>query len=392
MRDDVRRVEPLGRTLRAATGAVCACALCASSACVSPLPGVARVGNPALETIKPGYEGNCYGYGRFCGKHVSAGSETLGRFVRWKLAERSGDGAADERFEMSASKADRRAYLSEPSLTWLGHGSVLLRLGGRTIVVDPLLSSPRFFHGERSSEAPLRAADIEVDYLLVSHGHRDHLDQRTVRELGGASIRAYVPLKMGHLLERWNARITVQEAGWYQRFDTDSPVAVYLLPAHHWHRRSLFDTNRILWGSYLIEYDGLTVYLAGDSGYSGHFKAIGELFEDIDYAVLPIGSYAPEELVGASHMTPEEAVWAFDDLGAGTLVPIHYGTYRLSPEPWSEPLRRLDRQIEDGRIAEEAVDVVGIGETIRLDPGRDVPGRGRRADDVDSSRSSTSPP
>lgn len=94
---------------------------------------------------------------------------------------------------------------------------------------------------------------------------------------------------MEKLLTRWRPDINVREVGWYQTYETESDISITLLPAYHWSRRGLFDTNAVLWGSYLIRTDDVTVFIAGDTGYANHFKEIGTLYNDIEYAILPIG-------------------------------------------------------------------------------------------------------
>jgi len=160
----------------------------------------------------------------------------------------------------------------------------------------------------------------------------------------------------------------VQEAGWYQAYDTGSDISITLLPAFHWSRRSLFDTNSILWGSYLIRTDEVTVFIAGDTGYADHFKEIGRLFDDIDYAILPIGSYEPDHIHKNSHMTPEQALQAFEDLNANTMIPVHYGTFDLSDEPIAEPMERLIQEIKRKAMPPGSVAALAIGEAHYIQP------------------------
>jgi len=235
------------------------------------------------------------------------------------------------------------------------------------ILVDPILTSPRLFHGKRLGNVPITAEALSADILLVTHAHRDHLDEKTVRALKAQPILAYVPLKMGSLLRQWRSDLAVIEAGWYQKYPMKNGLEITLLPALHWSRRSLFDTNSTLWGSYLISNGNTTIFFAGDSGYAEHFKEIGELFNEIDYAILPIGSYEPAHIHKNSHMTPEQALDAFKDLNAKVMIPVHFGTYDLSDEPVDEPLARLKAEIIRRDIKSDSIRVLNIGEVLELE-------------------------
>ncbi len=249
---------------------------------------------------------------------------------------------------------------------WLGHASFLIRINGTTFLTDPCFGSIPMYR--RHTDLPVEMAQVNIDNLLVSHGHYDYFNADSIRMLKGDRIQAHLPLKLGTLVRGWNRKITVQEAGWYQQFDTDDGVDVFFVPAHHWYRRSSFDLNGILWGSYIVRSNGITIYFAGDSCYSSHFKEIGKRFARIDYALLPIGAYDPPFIMKRSHMNPAEAVRAFHDLNARVMIPMHYGTFDLADEPKGEPRRWLQRLLEDGKIHGE-VSILDIGECLALAEG-----------------------
>lgn len=296
------------------------------------MAGITYLKNETLETIKPGFAGVPSTRGRFVGAFDSRSGRARGRlgataqFVRRTLRR--------ERREEESSMAilrDRRFLASgRPGIVWLGHASFLIDLGGKRLLTDPCFSDIPL--KKRLSPAPFHIRELgDIDYLLVSHGHHDHLDTRTIRAAGDAIGEALVPLKMGRLIRRANRAVPVQEAGWYQKYKTEG-VEVFLLPAHHWHRRTAFDYNRVLWGSFIIRGGGKTLYFAGDSGYNVHFKEIGEMF-DIDYAIVPIN---PPYVVGGSHMSHGECVQALRDLKASHYIPMHYGTFKLTVESTNE--------------------------------------------------------
>jgi len=249
---------------------------------------------------------------------------------------------------------------------WLGHASFLLRVKGVSLVFDPVLySSVGLRHRH---PLPCRPQDVRaIDYLLLSHAHRDHLDERTIRTLAAQNPRLQVlgPLGAAGLLRGWLPRLPVQEAGWWQQFDLGpgAPFELYYLPASHWSRRGLLDLNEILWGSFLLKTDDRLLYFGGDSSYGDHFEQIEQAFGPIDIALLPIGAYKPPFMMHQSHMNPHEAAKAANVLRAGHLVPMHYGTFDLSDEPASEPLRLLTEVAASGLLRGE-LHAPAVGEVL----------------------------
>ncbi len=232
-------------------------------------------------------------------------------------------------------------------------------------MTDPCLESPVFV--KRLSELPCSIEDIRnIDYLLVSHSHRDHLDEGSVKKLNFKNTTALLPLKMGPLLKGWNKNLKIQEAGWYQSYKLSaSKPEVTLMPAQHWSQRYTGDENKILWGSYVIRGSKKTIYFAGDTASAPHFKKIPGFFPDIDIALMPIGAYKPGYIMRGSHMTPEESVRAFSDLRAKTFVPMHYGTYDLADEPLGEPIRKLNKINAKGKVSGDLL-IADVGEVIYI--------------------------
>lgn len=175
----------------------------------------------------------------------------------------------------------------------------------------------------------------EIDFVLVTHAHFDHLDRRTLRKVA-ADQPIVVPHGVGNLVHDLGFNI-VHELEHWQKLEL-GPLCVSLTPCHHWGARLLHDSHRGF-GGFLIEAEGRSVFHCGDSAYFDGFREIGKRF-DIEIALLPIGAYDPPS--GREvHMNPEEAVQAFKELGAKTLVPMHYGSFRLGYEPLDEPPARL---------------------------------------------------
>ena len=232
-------------------------------------------------------------------------------------------------------------------LTWIGHASFLLQTEGLNILIDPnwakwLKVIKRIKHpGIQLRDLP------DIDLVLVTHAHFDHLDRRTLRRIA-EDQPIVVPFKVGNLVHDLGFR-SVHEVNYWECFEF-GPVKITLTPCHHWGARVLHDSHRGF-GGFIVEAGGRTIFHCGDTAYFDGFKEIGERFS-IDVALLPIGAYDPPS--GRKvHMNPEEAVQAFLDLKARRMVPMHYGTFRLSYEPMDEPPNRLRRQAEKRGLAEK---------------------------------------
>ncbi|SEF64002.1 L-ascorbate metabolism protein UlaG, beta-lactamase superfamily [Saccharopolyspora kobensis] len=227
----------------------------------------------------------------------------------------------------------------DTALSWVGHSTYVLRMGGATVLTDPVWSSripgvPRRLTppGVAFSELP------PIDAVVISHNHYDHLDAPTIQRLP-RSTPVLVPVGLG----RWFRRrgfTEVVELDWWQSAEV-AGLTFDFAPARHWSRRGPRDTCRSLWGSWMITGPRHRVYHAGDSGYGPHFAEIGQRYPDIDVAMVPIGAYDPRWFMRPVHMDPEEAVQAVADLGAAHAATMHWGTFVLTREPVVEPLVRV---------------------------------------------------
>jgi len=228
-----------------------------------------------------------------------------------------------------------KVHEGEIGITWIGHASFLIQTREVNVLVDPIwsmwlkvikrLKQPGFHIHHLPS----------IDFVLVTHAHFDHLDRRTLRRVA-ADQPIVVPLGVGNLVHGLGFNI-VHELDYWQRIEL-GPLKISLTPCHHWGARFLADRHRGF-GGFVIGSGGRTIFHCGDSAYFPGFKEIGERYK-IEIALLPIGAYDPP-LAREVHMNPEEAVRAFTELDAKTLVPMHYGTFRLGYEPLEEPLERL---------------------------------------------------
>jgi len=227
---------------------------------------------------------------------------------------------------------------------WLGHASYFIQLGGKRILVDPVFSASaapipsanKAFAGTN----PYKAEDVpDIDYLLITHDHWDHLDYATVTALR-AKVKAVVcGLGVGAHLEFWGYdKATIHEADWFSVMESGDGLAIHVLPARHYSGR-LLATNKTLWVGYALTTARRRIFLSGDTGYGPHLADIGRRFGGFDLVVLDTGQY--DEHWPLIHMTPEEAAQAAEDLQAKALLPGHVGKFALARHAWDDPFKRI---------------------------------------------------
>jgi L-ascorbate metabolism protein UlaG (beta-lactamase superfamily) len=276
---------------------------------------------------------------------------------------------------MKTDPALLRAPAAGTRVTWIGHSAFLLQLGGLNILFDPQFSeraSPVSFAGpKRIVPLPIQLAELpRIDVVAISHNHYDHLDLESVRSLAAAkdgSPLFLVPLG----LKAWFHEIgidRVEEHDWWQSRE-ERGVRFTLVPAQHWSKRTLWDTNRTLWGGWVVEGAGLRIVHTGDLGYSKDARDIGERLGPFDMALIPIGAYAPRWFMKTMHVDVPEAVQVRADLRARRAIGMHWGTFeRLTDEPLDEPPRVLEQQRAAAGLARDEFDVMSIGETRSIVP------------------------
>jgi L-ascorbate metabolism protein UlaG (beta-lactamase superfamily) len=249
-------------------------------------------------------------------------------FIPSLFTKRSGDTAAE-------APEFPKLRQGEVAVTWIGHASFLIQTSEVNLLIDPNWAKWLKVI-KRLKRPPLEIHHLpEIDVVLVTHAHFDHLDRRTLRKVA-SDQPIVVPIGVGNLVHDLGFNI-VHELDYWQKVKL-GPVEVALTPCYHWGARFLADSHRGF-GGFVVRFAGRTLFHCGDSAFFPGFREIGEHYR-IDIALLPIGAYdAP---TGREvHMNPEEAVRAFLELGARTMIPMHYGTFRLGYEPMDEPLQRL---------------------------------------------------
>jgi N-acyl-phosphatidylethanolamine-hydrolysing phospholipase D len=254
-----------------------------------------------------------------------------------------------------------------PTITWVGHSTLLVQLEGVTLLTDPQWSeraSPLSWAGPRRLSPPGLAFEVlpPIHLVLISHDHYDHLDLDTVKRLAAAHDPLFV-VPLG--LKRWLAGqgvTRVQELDWWDSLEYQG-VRVVCVPAQHFSQRGLWDANTRLWASWAVIGASRRFYFGGDTGYFDGFRQAGERLGPFDLTALAIGAYRPAEIMRFTHTTPEEAVQAFEDLRGRTLLGIHWGTFDLSEEPLGEPPGRMLAEASRRGIPPERAWILKIGET-----------------------------
>ena len=263
---------------------------------------------------------------------------------------------------------------TEPTITWIGHATVLLQLNGVNVLTDAHLTeraSPLGFAGPKRVVAPaLSFGELpHIDAVVISHNHYDHLDRGTVHRLAaqaGGSPRFFVPLG----LKAWLAGegiTAVTELDWWDESDWQG-LKLMLVPVQHWSARTPWDRDKTLWGGWVIEQPAFRFFFTGDTGYSADFRDIGARYGSFDLAALPIGAYEPRWFMSIMHANPEEAVQINQDMHARYSVAMHWGTFILTDEPLDEPPVKLAQARAAAGLPPEAFFVMKHGEMRKLAP------------------------
>ena len=250
------------------------------------------------------------------------------------------------------------------SVTYINHATVLIQAGGINIITDPVYSRSISYFIPRLKPPGILFKELpKIHIVLLSHNHYDHLNFKTLRKLSSTfHPKIIVPTGVGIYARRTGFEI-IHELNWWQEISVDS-LKITCVPVKHFSGRTMWNRNKSVYCGYVIQTGEYTIYFAGDTGYDELFKHIGEKFS-IDIALLPIGAYKPREWFKHIHMNPEEAVRAFTDLRAKHLVPIHWGTFKISDEPMSEPPILLKQSAESHNIMEK-VHILQNGERFEL--------------------------
>jgi len=276
----------------------------------------------------------------------------------------------DHVIEKTKVLSDLESFKGDDFIGWIGHATFLIKLGDTTIITDPVFSKnagPLFFGPKRYIEPALTLNEIpKTDLFLLTHNHYDHQDMRTIKRFPFKDSKVLLPLKLGKYFIR-NGYKDVNEMDWYDEIKINEELQVTFLPAVHWSKRSLTDTNKTLWGNFLIEYKDKKILFACDTGVGNIYKEVGDKFGPIDLTLINIGAYnfypmTPYKDKSAYHTNPEEALSIAKDLKSKKAIGMHWGTFVLSLEPIMEPRKRFKDNAEKYGFKKEDAIIFKIGE------------------------------
>ena len=262
-------------------------------------------------------------------------------------------------------------HRNEDYVAWIGHATFLIKLGNTTIITDPLFSKntgPLIFGPKRYVNSAIKLNEIpKVDLFLLTHNHYDHQDMSTIRNFPYKKSKVIVPLNLSKYFTR-NKFSDVNELDWYENIKVNSDLKITLLPAVHWSKRSLTDTNKTLWGNFLIEYKDKKILFACDTGYGNIYKKLGNDYGPIDLTFINIGAYDFKPMFDKSiyHTTPEEALNVAKDLNSKKVIGMHWGTVALSLEPIMEPPVRFKNGADKYGFKKKDVIIFKIGQVTNL--------------------------
>lgn len=261
----------------------------------------------------------------------------------------------------------------KPLITWIGHSTFLIQMNNINILTDPIFGDatslfPRILQpGISIDKLP------PIDFVIISHNHLDHMDEQALLVMRDRHPQCTFLVPLGD--KQWfDARDfkQVREYTWWQDDTFALPlgeVKFTFLPAFHWSQRGMFDKNKSLWGSWMIELAGKTIYFGGDTAYSRHFKSIGKEFERIDCAILPIGPCDPHKWMKFSHANPQGAYQGFRDLNAHHFIPMHWGTFYFGTDTFDTPMMMLkdvwQKHVEK-EVTYEQLHILCAGQRIDL--------------------------
>ncbi|MDQ0269602.1 MBL fold metallo-hydrolase [Cytobacillus purgationiresistens] len=266
-------------------------------------------------------------------------------------------------FDSNAFKENK-----EDQVIWFGHSTLLLKVNGVKLLIDPVFSdyaSPVPFFGPKrySDKLPAEIEDLpEIDAVIISHDHYDHLDYGSIRKLKGNVKQFIVPLGVAGHLTKWGVEPErIKELDWWDEEAVEG-LTLISTPARHFSGRGgISSGGSTLWSSWVIVSDQTRVYYSGDSGYGPHFKEIGDQYGPFDITLIETGQY--DEKWANIHMTPEESLQANLDVGGGLMIPIHWGAFTLALHTWTDPIERAKSAAEQLNVA---LATPRIGETVTI--------------------------
>lgn len=313
--------------------------------------------------LSPNYNGN----GTFKNKELTLAStgfklSTIPKFFT------NGDNRVPD-IQLPSIKLAKTYFDNEPQqprITWFGHSTLFVEMEGVNIFIDPMLGEvpsphPLLGNSRFNKELPISIEDLpEIDLVLISHDHYDHLDYGSIQKLKSKVKMFYVPLGVKAHLTEWGVdENKIKEFDWWEN-STLNGIEFVSTPARHFSGRG-FTRNNTLWSSWVLKSKNSSIFFSGDSGYGKHFKEIGEKYGPFDFAMMECGQY--NEQWAHIHMTPEETIQASVDVNTKLMMPIHWGAFKLALHSWDDPIIRATKKAVDLNVK---IATPKIGESIIL--------------------------
>lgn len=300
--------------------------------------------------------------------HTKADEKGFFDFWRWRLQRQREPWPSVVQNTATPHLANQVSE-DEVYVTFINHATELIQLKNLTLLTDPIFSeraSPLSWYGPKRVRPPglTLTALPQIDVVIISHNHYDHMDLPSLQVLAQQHNPLFiVPLENKPLLE--NAGISkIIELDWWQTYTLNENQSITLVPAKHWSKRTFFDTNKALWGSYMVKSHDLKIFFAGDTAISPHIKLIKERLGKVDLALLPIGAYEPRWFMKKSHINPEEAVQIHLALEARWSMGMHFGTFQLTDEGYWDPVRDLKNAMQQYGLKAEQFFIPEHGQTL----------------------------
>ena len=270
--------------------------------------------------------------------------------------------------------SDLEKFKDDDYIAWIGHATFIIKLGKTTIITDPVFSKnagPLIFGPKRFTDPALKLNQLpEINLFLLTHNHYDHQDMMTIRRFPFKDAKVLVPLKLSKYFKT-NGYKDINEMDWYDEIKINENLKITFLPAVHWSKRSLTDTNKTLWGNFLIEYNGKKILFSCDTGLGNIYKDLGDKYGPIDLTIINIGAYnfypiMPYKDKSIYHTNPEEALSIGRDLKSKKVLGMHWGTFVLSLEPIMEPPIRFKDNAEKYGFKKKDAIIFKIGQISKM--------------------------
>ena len=270
--------------------------------------------------------------------------------------------------------SDLEKFKDDDYIAWIGHATFIIKLGKTTIITDPVFSKnagPLIFGPKRFTDPALKLNQLpEINLFLLTHNHYDHQDMMTIRRFPFKDAKVLVPLKLSKYFKT-NGYKDINEMDWYDEIKINENLKITFLPAVHWSKRSLTDTNKTLWGNFLIDYNGKKILFSCDTGLGNIYKDLGDKYGPIDLTIINIGAYnfypiMPYKDKSIYHTNPEEALSIGRDLKSKKVLGMHWGTFVLSLEPIMEPPIRFKDNAERYGFKKKDAIIFKIGQISKM--------------------------